>query len=164
MLQQNYLNPNDFIFVIDRIPNTSLFVQSINVPGISMNNFNLPTPFKSINLEGSTLEYEQLLITMAVSENLENYMEIFDWMEGLTKPNNFNEFKKLKESPDSIFSDARLVIFNSKKNPTIEINFIDVFPISLGQIQLSTTNDSVIVPTVDVSFSTFGHTIKRLNN
>ena len=38
------LNPNGFTFQVDRLPDTTFFVQSVNLPGINLGEFMQATP------------------------------------------------------------------------------------------------------------------------
>lgn len=160
-MQQNFLSPTGFKFTIKRLPNVSFFVQAATIPGISMNVTESPTPFTSIYFTGDKLTYDQFTVTVRVDEYMDSYNEIFDWMIGLAKPESFDQYKNLKNSTDGLYSDATLTVLNSRKNPAIEVSFKDMFPVSLGAIELDATESDVNYKTCDITFQHNGHSIKR---
>ena len=64
----------------------SFFGNSINIPAISMGNATQPTYLKDLPIPGDKMEFEDLNVRFLVDENLENYMEIQNWMRGLGFP------------------------------------------------------------------------------
>ena len=159
--KQDYADPTKFKFNILKLPKVEYFCTQVNLPGIALaDNYAQPTPFRDIPLPGEKLNYESLVITFIVDENLENYQEIHGWLRGLGFPGGHEEFKNLLDSgadrfPTSkgtvlgdagrskfgaantggLFSDATLTILTSKNNAVTEVRFSDVFPISLSGLQ-----------------------------
>lgn len=158
-MQQNFLSPIGFGFAVKRLPNVSFFVQGATIPGLSVTQANVATPFKTIILAGDKLEHEPFSITIRMDENMESYREIFNWMVSITKAHSYEQFKALKESEDGLYSDASLVILNSKGNPSLEVKFKDIFPINIGQINLNTTEQDVNYVTCDITFEHNGHEV-----
>jgi hypothetical protein len=141
------------------------------VPGISVTTAILNTPFKNIPTMGDKLEYENLSISFIVDEYLENYLSLHNWITGIGFPKNRGQFSTHRDvtstTPDSqrsissdigdvgnatpdksMYSDANLMILSNKNNPIVEINFQDIFPISLGALdytQAATDVDNLIV-------------------
>lgn len=162
-MQQNFLSPTGFRFFLKRLPNTSFFVQGAEIPGLTMGETRSATPFKTIFLAGDKLEYGDFTITIRVDEYMESYNEIFKWMVGLTKPNSFDEFKNQQDSEFGLYSDASLVILNSKGNPAIEVTFQNMFPTALGPISLDTTEADISYRTCQITFKHNGHNIKIIS-
>jgi hypothetical protein len=156
MLKQNFLSPIEFQFSIERLPNLQFFIQSVNIPDITSGMTERSSPFKKIYGPGDKLEYGELIISCLIDEQMETYKEVWNWLIATTYPNGFEQYRELQESGNGIFSDATLLIMNSSKNPNIEIKFTDVFPTSVGPIQLDTTDTDVTPPQVDFSFK-FSH-------
>jgi hypothetical protein len=151
-VQQNFLSQIGFRFDIKRLPNTSFFVQKVSLPGFNMSETPYPTPFKRLYLHGDQITYDDLVITVAMDEKMEVYKELKAWMEGLTKPNEFAQYKNIKESEFGLYSDASLVILNSKQNPALQVEFTDIFPTSLSALELDTTATSVEYIKCDIVF------------
>lgn len=148
---QNFLNPNEFRFTLSRLPNVEFFVQSVVLPDISSTPVEQPTPFKTIYRPADKIEFGDLTLTVLVDENMQSYLETWNWLIALTKPENFEQYSDLV-SGDGIYSDATLTVLSSKKNPNIQIRFKDMFPISVGSISLATNATDVNPPVVDMTF------------
>ena len=161
-MQQNFLSPTGFRFSIKRLPHVTFFVQSAQVPGISMNSTDQATPFKTIHRGGDKITYNDLTVTIRMDEYMESYNEIADWMIGLTKPESFDQYSALKKSDFGLYSDASLIILDSRQNPGIEITFKDLFPVDLGSITLDATQAGINYATCDITFRTNGHSVHRV--
>ena len=159
-----HLNPSAYKFNIRLIPNTTFFVQTANLPALSYSPSQVPGPFATINLVGGTLEYEDLMVTFIVDEDLTNWLEIFNWMIAITAPKNFEQYKNRKESNENLRIDhgdlitsAELITLTNNKNPNMQIIFDDVFPISLSEIQFDVTHteNTTITATVVFKYTTY---------
>lgn len=157
-LKHNFLSPIEFRFVIKRLPYTEFFVQSTNIPGLSGNPVPVGTPFKPTYFQGDRLDYGDLTLNVAVDENMNNWLEIHNWMVGLLFPDEFDQFANLEEG-DGLFSDASLIMMTNSRNPNVRISFKDIFPISLGDIQLDTKSGDIDYATCDITFKTNGFTV-----
>ena len=79
----DYASPTQFKFGIAKLPKVEYFCTAATVPGISLANTPAQaTPLKDIPLPGDKLNYDQLVCTFLVDENLENYQEIHGWLRG----------------------------------------------------------------------------------
>jgi hypothetical protein len=161
-MNQNFLSPLGFKFAVKRLPNVSFLVQGVTVPGWSMGTTNSATPFKTIRFAGDKLEHEPFSVTIRLDEYMESFNEVYSWMVGLTKNESYDQFRNLKNSDDGLYSDASLIILNSKGNPGLEVHFKDVFPISLGSVTLDVTQNDVTYATCDITFEHNGYTITKI--
>ena len=161
-MQQNFLSPTGFRFIIKRLPNVSFFVQSASIPGISMGFTPFATPFKTLKSAGDKLEHEPFTLTIRVDENMVSYNEIYNWMVALTKNESYSQFAQLESSEFGLYSDAALVVLNSRQNPALEVTFKDVFPVSLSEIRFDTTQSSINYVTCDITFEHNGHVVKQI--
>ena len=82
----DYSSPTQFRFILNQIPKVQFFVQAANIPGISLGEAVIPTPYKDIPYVGDKVTYESLNVQFLVDEHLENYIEIHNWMVGLGFP------------------------------------------------------------------------------
>lgn len=143
----NFMSPLDFMFKLQRAPELSYNVQDANIPDLTGNVIEYPTPFRPIPIAGDTLSYGDFMMTFRVDENMSNYLEIFNWMIGIYFPNTFEEHQTVANATPSsgagIYSDGTLTILNSTKNPNIEIRYQDLFPIGLTDVQLSTKEETI---------------------
>lgn len=152
MSNLNFLSPVEFRFVIARLPNVRYNIQTVTVPGISSGVTETPSPFKTISRPGDKLTYEELTMDVIVDEDMRAFTETWDWLTSITSPYSFDQYKAISESEDGIYSDATLTIINSSKNAGVEIQFENLFPISVGGVQLDTKATDVNPPTTSLTF------------
>ena len=143
----NFLSPLNFKFSIKRAPHINFFVQKINLPAISLPTIETPNPFVKIPQPGEHLDYADLTLSFRVDENLQNYLEIHNWIRALGKPKDFSEYKALAQNPnytgDGLRSDLTLMILSSAKNPNYEIVFTDAYPYDISELSFDTTKSDV---------------------
>ncbi len=143
---KNFLSPLGFKLTLGRAPNLSFNVQEARIPGLQLSQTETPTPFISIP-NASHITYNPLSISFRVGEDMDDYLEIHDWMVGLGAPESFEQYKALKDAepgnPRTVYSDITLLIMNSSMRPNIKVTFEDAFPISLGDLQFNTTDTDV---------------------
>ena len=152
----NFLSPLGFRFKLKRAPNLNFFVTDVNLPFISLSSVEIPTPFKAINIPGSKLEYGDFNLTFKMDEDMSTYFEIYNWLIAIGFPENFNQYKGLKEAQkgatNQLFSDATLTILTSDMVPNIEVTFEDLFPISINEMNFTTSDTDVNYISATVSF------------
>ncbi len=151
----NTLYGQNFVFDIHRLRELNYFCTSVVLPGISFINVDVPTMFKTMPEPGDLLVFEPITITFIVDENLLNYRTIFEWMVGLTFPNNFSQYETLKNTSlgNNVKSDCVLHILDNKKQENIQAYFTDAFPISLSPLQFDIKQTDREPITADVSFA-----------
>lgn len=164
---KNFLSPLNFTFKLKRAPHVNFFIQSINIPEISVGPVDIPNPFVRIPVSGEHLTYGNLTINFKVDEDLENYLEIHNWMLGLSKPESYQQYADLKAQPTysgyGIVSDIDLLVLTSAKNPNYRINYKDAFPIALGGLQFSTTSTDVNYLEVSATFRYLSYSIEKIS-
>lgn len=143
---KNFLSPLGFRFTLTRAPNLTFNVQSARIPGLQLSQAESPTPFVTIPI-ASHITYNPLSVSFRVSEDLDDYLEIYNWMVGLGAPESFAQYKALKDvdpgNPQTVYSDITLLIMNSSMRPNIKVTFKDAFPISIGDLEFNTTDTDV---------------------
>lgn len=144
--QQNFFNPIEFVFKLSKTPNVEYTVQQAMIPGITLGKLDIATPHGPIN-EFGKVEYQPFSVTYKLNENLDNYLEIFNWMVELGVPNNYNE------ADHTTKYDARIIAINSAKEPSVEFIFHDVFPIDISPINMDTTLTDVQYVDISTTFS-----------
>jgi len=170
----DYASPTQFKFGIHQLPKVEFFTVSANVPGISAGVVTRATPFKDIPLVGEKLTYENLSITFQIDEYLENYISLHNWMKGIGFPTDRQEFRTFRDVtsntpasgktppvdlvgkavPDrALYSDAYLMILSNKNNPIVEVNFQNVFPISLSALDFTQAVTDIEYMTATAEFA-----------
>lgn len=147
----NYLSPVSFKVIIDRLPNIEFFTQKFTSPSISMSPVEQLSPLHRMYQTGDRLEYSEFELSFVVDENMNNYREILNWMEGLGSPENSDQFKNLKDSKYGTVSDITVIVESSTRNNNLKFTFSDCFPISISGINLDVTNSDVFYPEASVS-------------
>lgn len=163
-LNPNPLQPNKFLLTFGRAPNMQYFCQNVSVPGISLSEIIRNTPFVDIYSPGEKAIYDLLNVTFIIDEALISWLEIHDWIRGMTFPTRFGEYTNLSklnkyasvESDISKtfpqFSDATLTIYNSSNNPFTNFHFHECFPVSLSTFVMNTQDDPGTILTADATF------------
>ena len=170
----DYASPTQFKFGIHQLPKVEFFTLSANVPGITAGVVTRATPFKDIPLVGDKLTYENLSITFQVDEYLDNYVSLHNWMKGIGFPTDRQEFRTFRDVtsntpasgktpttdlvckaiPDrALYSDAYLMVLSNKNNPIVEVNFKDIFPVSLGALEFTQSVTDVEFMTATAEFA-----------
>ena len=173
--QLDYSSPTQFRFILNQIPKVQFFVQTANIPGISLGEAVIPTPYKDIPYVGDKVTYESLNVQFLVDESLENYIEIHNWMIGLGFPKTRQQFTNFRSSTSNtsnaagkansdigvvgnavaerpLYSDATLSILSNKNNPLVEVRFSDCFPVALSGLDYTQQVADVEYLTATVDF------------
>lgn len=164
-VNKNFLSPLNFKFSIKRSPHVNFFIQKVNIPSINLSSPEYPNPFVKAPIPGEHLDYGTLEITYKVDEDLQNYLELYNWIIALGKPENYDQYKniqnKLVGTGEGIYSDITLMILSSTKMANYEVMFADAFPVSISPIVFNTTDSDV---NYIESSATFRYTLFNINN
>ena len=181
--QLDYASPTQFRFGIHQLPKVEFFTVSANLPGITLPVATYPTPFKDISLMGEKLDYANLSISFIVDEYLENYISLHNWMVGIGFPENREQFRTFRDvtsktpadggtptvdrignatADRALYSDAFIQILSNKNNPIVEVNFENVFPISLSALDFTQTATDVEYMIASAEFAYQIYEIKTL--
>lgn len=169
---RNFLSPTGFKFVLKRSPKVAFFCNQANIPDITLGIANQPSYLKDIPTPGDKIEFGDLSLRFLVDENLENYMEIQNWIRGLGYPESMDEFTRLESEAviqpnyigkgDNIYSDGTLQILSSNLIANFQVFFKDLFPYSLSTITFDATQTDIQYFTADVSFKYTIYTLTDL--
>jgi len=184
----DYASPIQFRFKMTKLPNVEFFVQTANIPNISLGSTTFDTPLKSIAGIGDKVSYGSLDVSFLVDENLNNYKEIHDWITGLGFPEDHKQFKTLQGTgadrfpgttsstvargtsiaqpadDGGIYSDATLTVLNSKNIAKTEIRFQNVYPTSLGALSYDIKASDVDYISVQASFNYMYYDIVQISS
>lgn len=149
---KNMLQGLNFQLVIDRLPATTYFSKDVTLPAMTIGVSEEPSPFTVIKYPGDHIDFEELMVTFDVDQDMTNYIELQRWMLEIAPPDNFSQYKKDK---DLNMSDATLLImdnnFNTFKNGRVK--FRDLWPFSLSSIMWSISQNNVVYSQCAVSFA-----------
>ena len=156
---KNYLSPVGFKFNIVKTPKVDFFSNSAKIPGIQLGNDKVGHYLKAIDLPGDNIQFEDLTLQFIVDENLENYLEIHNWIDGLGYPESVSEFQELvrdaqgQQDLKEQYSDGTLAILNSNFNVGARVKFRDLYPISLSSLEFTATESDYTYFTATVTFT-----------
>ena len=164
-INKSILNKNNFRLLIDKVPTVEYYVQSVNIPGLS---FTETISAAGVGLDaffpGDKVSFETLDISFIVDEDLENFKEIYDWMDAIVPVSDPAAYEAYVGSVKTgsgtysavdndlnQYSDVTLVLNTNKNIPNRFLRFHDAFPISLSGIELQSGAEAEPV-TCNVSF------------
>jgi len=162
----NLLQASKFLLTINRIPNTQYFCQQVNIPGFTLGQAIVNTPLLDYYAAGNKLTYNTFNITFLLDEKMQSWIDLHNWFRAIASPvstaernrlNNIQNAEKNTKLP--AYSDATLTILSNLNNPLLRLNMINMFPISLSDVQFSTQNSADDIMTADASFIFMYHEI-----
>ena len=167
MANKAFLSPLGFKFQVKKLPTFIDYIQSVNFPSISMGETEgISNPFQKIVVPGEHMEFSKLFVKFKLDANMVNYREIFDWIQGLGKPDNFNQYAAIVNQPAGSGTgaqvDATLTILDSDLQPNLQFYFYDLYPTQLSGFELNYTLNDVEYITADVEFSYREYNYKKL--
>ena len=159
---RNFLSPAGFKFTLKRSPKVAFFSNEANIPDLNLGVAVQTSYLKDIDLPGDKIVFGDLNLRFLVDENLENYMEIQNWIRGLGYPENLKQFTDLQnqgiiqgnyvQDRQNIYSDGTLQVLTSSSIPNFQVVFKDLFPYSLGTLTFDATQTDIQYFTADVGF------------
>lgn len=172
---RNFLSSIGFKFILNRAPKVSFFANTANIPSITLGVAEQPNYLNNIPVPGDKMEFEDFTLRFLVDENLENYMQIQNWMRGLGFPESLTQIYEWQETNESfeqpyksdmnLYSDGTLLVLNSNKNSNFNVKFKSMFPYQLSTLQFDATNQDEEYLTAEVTFKYLMYNIlDRLGN
>jgi len=159
---RNFLSPTGFKFTLTRTPKVAFFCNQANIPDLNLGVAVQPSYLKDLDTPGDKIVFGDLNLRFLVDENLENYMEIQNWIRGLGFPEKLGQFAELEENGlvkgnylkdrQNIYSDGTLQVLTSSQIPNFQVSFKDLFPYSLSTMTFDATDSDIQYFTADVSF------------
>ena len=159
---RNFLSPVGFRFTLNRAPKVSFFGNSANIPALTLGIADQRTYLKNIPIPGDKIQFADFNFTFLVDEDLENYLEISNWIRGLGFPESLEEIydfqaadpnmKQPEKSTMNLYSDATLSVLTSKENPNFKVVFKDMFPYELSTLNFDASAEDINYFTAEVAF------------
>ena len=160
---RNLLSIVGFKFILERCPKVDFLCNQANLPDVNLGVAQQTTYLKNIPVPGDKLQYGNLNLAFMVDEDMENYLQIYQWITSLGFPESIDQYQELR-TEDRFYptidqddrynerSDATLMIINSDYNPSVKIKFKDMFPVSLSGIPFNATSEQQQYYTAQASF------------
>ena len=158
---RNFLSIVGFKFVLNRCPKVDFLCNSANIPSITLGVAEQANYLRNIPVPGDKLQYDDLRITFMVDEDMENYLQLYQWMTSLGYPESINQYSELLNNkvevenpndPSNERSDATIQVLSSNYNPSVSIKFKDVFPYQLTGVPFNATADEQAYYTAEAAF------------
>ena len=163
---KNFLSPTGFRFILGRTPNVNYFTYSVPIPTLSLGELDLENPNVRLPYPGDKLRYEPLSIRFRVDEDLQNYLEIHNWLVGLGYPEDIlgqSAYARGAYSGNQdITSDGSLLILTSNQNINLRINFKSMFPISLTELNFDASMTDIEYLEATATFRYYTYEIERV--
>ena len=154
----NYLQQPGFKFDIQRLPYVTYYCQRVNLPGLSVGSVSFPTKgLHRIPVSGD-ITFNNLTVEFFVDEDLKNWLEVMTWLRSVANAEDFEEYDGFQNS----YSNATLIVLNSAMNANYKVEYKDIVPVSLTDINFDSTVSDISPVTATVEFEYTTHTITRL--
>ena len=127
----NKLTSNRATLEFSSFPNLSFTLQRYPLPGVNLGVAEQSSPLFDKPIYGDKLYFGDLYLEFAVSENMQNWYEVFKWMWGIANPSEH------PVSAEFTHVDAVMTIYSSHNNPLVKVTFLDVIPVTLGELDFS---------------------------
>lgn len=169
---KSFLSPTGFKFALAKKPKIDFFCDSVSIPGINLGVAIQPSYLKNIPVPGDVLTYDDLTLSFNVDEDMENYLEVHNWLTQFGFPEDASQYQQLlnedensqgRQNAISGMSDGSLLIYNSNYRPIVKINFKDLFPVSLSPLQFESKVNDIQYLTAQAVFKYTIYDIVRLN-
>ena len=158
-INKSLLNKNNFRLLIDKVPTVEYYVQSVNIPGLQFTEVNQPFGIGvDAFFPGDKVTFDALSVTFLVDEDLENFKEMYDWMQSIVPVSSSSDFQSYVDSQKTTtgelsninndlnqYSQITLITNTNKNIPNKYFRFYDCFPISLGGLELLSGSESETV-------------------
>lgn len=161
---RNYLSPIGFKFVLEKAPKVAFLAQAVSLPRINVGEIKIPTRgLLAYPIDGNA-EYDNFSMRFLVDENLENYLQIHNWIRALGTPQEILERRiwidehdtrqtGLKNDYSTLTTDATLLVLNNNFRANFDVVFKNLFPVSLSTLQFDVTDTDNQYFTADVEFA-----------
>ena len=146
---RNFLNPIGYLLKLQKFEGVDFFCQSANVPDVTMPTTEVASRFRSLPIiPGGGVTFGDFSVRFIVDEDLRNYYSIHRWIR-----DNGNADDNPRQTPErDIYTNAQLHIVTSQYNPAFIVDFRNVFPVSLTNLQFDATITDVEYITAEVVF------------
>ena len=150
-----FLSGVGFQLSLKKLPGVSYYCQSATVPSLNLSVAEQATRWRRLPEPGDEINYDDLSIRFLVDEDMTNYISIHNWMRYLGYPESDKDWTTFKDGEsyeEKQYSDGSLFILDSNFVKRFEVRFQDLFPVSLGGLQLDASYTDTEYFTIDATF------------
>ncbi len=159
LVHQNYTTGTRATFLIPEKDNLSFTATRWAIPGVSTSAPRQPTPFTDMPHRGDKLVYSPLTIEFIVTEDLSNWLELYNWLVGFTAPQSPNQWIHRTET----YLDGAIILYSSHNNKLLEVAFKNLTPVDLSEIPFQTDDNETQIIKATVTFEYESFEIKKGN-
>lgn len=149
----DFQQPSKYQLFFPQGRDMTFFCQDVTIPGVTMGEAQHVTPNLDLWTMGTKLVYNPFVVTFIVNETLSSWLSIYNWMKGVTTDGTPELMKR---------KDAILTILSASNNPQVRIKFSESFPLSLSDINLSTSQSAETILTATANFRYNYFTVESL--
>ena len=142
----NFLQPTKYVLTFPEVSDMIYFCQKANIPGISLGQALQETPNLDLFHSGTKISYNTFDVTFLVNEDLSAWTTIYNWMKDLSSVE--ASYAKRKEGKKQ----AVLTVMSNQNNPKLRVKLMNLFPLSLSDLEFDTTLSAEEHITATVSF------------
>jgi hypothetical protein len=160
----NLAQPTKFMLSFDRLPTVTYFCTSVNIPGVSVGQAPIAFPSLTVYSPGNQIAYNNFNIDFNVDESLVTWQELYNWFRSFAGPDGTNERNSLnnlatqyKDTKKPWYTDATLTVLNALNNPVVRVQFTNIFPVSLSDLNFDTKQsaDDIMTGTANFVYEQF---------
>lgn len=130
--QFNPAKSTSYYFTVTNNRNISLKLQNTSLGSVNLGVAPFATRYSDLNLPDNKLEFGPMTLRFLVSEDFTEWFDIYRWMNDIIRTN---------DSHLSKVEDGELTILNASNIPIIRVVYKGVYPISLGDLLYSVSDD-----------------------
>ena len=138
-----------FLLKLEKFEGVDFFCQSVNIPDVTMPTTEVASPFRNLPIiPGGGVTFGDFSVRFIVDEDLKNYYSIHSWMRDV---GNADQMARTT-TEDNIFTTGQLHIVTSSYNPAFIVEYRNLFPVALTNLQFDATINDVEYITAEVTF------------
>jgi len=146
---RNFLNPIGYLLKLEKFEGVDFFCQAANIPDVSMPTTEVASPFRNLPVyPGGGVTFGDFSVRFIVDEDLKNYYSIHSWMRDV---GNADQMSRTTPEND-IYTGGQLHIVTSAYNPAFIVDYQNLLPVSLTNLQFDATITDVDYLTAEVTF------------
>lgn len=151
----NVLYENNFKLSFSKIPNVTFYTQDLEIPSVSIGISEQPTRFTTIKRPGEKITFEEMTVNFKVQEDLQNWIEVFNWMKEIGRPEEITAGMRDLSEQDLV-ADATIELLTNNFNLNKKIVFRDCFPTNLQGLTLDVkSGDIPVISSVTFAYTTY---------
>lgn len=129
----NFLQPTKYVLTFPELPDMVYFCQKANIPGVTLGQALQETPNLDLFHSGTKMTFNTFDISFLVNEDLSAWTTIYNWMKDLSSVE--STYTKRKEGRKQ----AVLTVMSNQNNPKLRLKVLNLYPISLSDLEFDTT-------------------------